>query len=833
MAIANADGSIVLLTKVDTAGLKKGLSSVTKITAKVGASLFAVGATTAASITKMAVSAYAEFEQLAGGVQKIFDKANIAQIVEDANAAFLDLGMSANAYLRTINDIGATFSATMGDQKGYDTARQGLLAISDYASGTGKNIDILSQKYTMITRSASSYQSIADQFSGILPATSADFLAQAQAAGFLSTQYSKLTEVPIAEYQQAVTQMLSKGVKELGLMGNTAAEAATTISGSAAMMKASWENVLTAIAGGGDLDRAINNLVFSISRYFENIMPVVQRSLLGIGSLIEQIAPLLVQNIASALIQSLPSLLNAINQMIAGLATGIGEGIMALFTGKKKSVVSEVKSGVGSISVSASEASESMNDLGDATEKAGKKAQKSLASFDDLSILASNASASAGGISGLSAGGFGGIGDMPSVDTSVSEDNGQEVSGVGTMLATIMDLLGPALAAVGIILIMHGQIGWGIGFLIAGAAVFAVKKIEEAASKMDKDVEAMLHAIIAVVSGFLLAIGLILLFSGQISPLSIGLVVAGAAGLVRQIAVNGDKVEEGLKGWFGAIFAILSGVFLIIGIIMLFTGHISPLSIGLIVVGAAGLVTELALNWELISQKVTSFFEENKGLIIGSSIVMLVLGIVLLFTGVGLPIALGLIVAGAGLLATTVAINWDFFVEKIKEVWEKIKAYWDENIAPVFTLEWWGDLGKNIINGLIGAIETGLNSIIEKLNTLSWTVPGWVPHIGGETWGFDINEVKIPRLAKGAIIPPNREFLAVLGDQKTGMNVEAPAELIKQMALEAMLEVNATSRIAKEEHYIIGETEIMSVLYRLVKAGERIQGDSFVVGGSF
>lgn len=833
MAIANSDGSIVLLTKVDTAGLKKGLSSVTKITAKVGASLFAVGATTAASITKMAVSAYAEFEQLAGGVQKIFDKANIAQIIEDANAAFLDLGMSANAYLRTINDIGATFSATMGDQKGYDTARQGLLAISDYASGTGKNIDILSEKYTMITRSASSYQSIADQFSGILPATSADFLAQAQAAGFLSNQYSKLTEVPIAEYQTAVTQMLSKGVEELGLMGNTAAEAATTISGSANMMKASWENVLTAIAGGGDLDRAINNLVFSISRYFENIMPVVQRSLLGIGSLIEQIAPLLVQNIASALIQSLPSLLNAINQMIAGLATGIGEGIMALFTGKKKSVVSEVKSGVGSISVSATEASESMNELGEATEKAGKKAQKSLASFDDLSVLASNASASAGGISGLSAGGFGGIGDMPSVDTSVSEDNEREVSGVDTMLATIMDLLDPALAAVGIILIMHGQIGWGIGFLIAGAAVFTVKKIEEAASKMDKDIEAMLNAIIAVVSGFALAIGLILLFSGQISPLSIGLVVTGAVGLARQIAVNGDKVEEGLQGWFGAIFAILSGFFLIIGIIMLFTGHISPLSIGLIVVGAAGLVTELALNWELISQKVTSFFEKNKGLIIGSSIVMLVLGIVLLFTGVGLPIALGLIVAGAGLLATTVAINWDFFVEKIKEVWEKIKAYWDENIAPVFTLEWWGDLGKNIINGLIGAIETGLNSIIKKLNTISWTVPDWVIGIGGETWGFDIKEITIPRLAKGGVIPPNREFLAVLGDQKNGVNIEAPAELIKQMAMEAMLEVNATSRIAKEEHYIIGETEIMSVLYRLVKAGERMQGDSFVVGGSF
>ena len=95
-------------------------------------------------------------------------------------------------------------------QKGYDAARKGLMSISDYASGTGKSFEELSQKLAMITRSTASYQSIADQFSGILPATSADFLAQAQAAGFLSKQYKKLTDVPISEYQKAVTEMLAR-----------------------------------------------------------------------------------------------------------------------------------------------------------------------------------------------------------------------------------------------------------------------------------------------------------------------------------------------------------------------------------------------------------------------------------------------------------------------------------------------------------------------------------------------------------------------------------------------------------------------------------------------
>ena len=102
----------------------------------------------------------------------------------------------------------------MGDAAGYEAAKTGLKAISDYASGTGKNVDELSQKFTLITRSTSSYQSIADQFSGILPATSAGFLEQAQAAGVLSGKYKQLTEVPIDEYQAAVSKMLEKGVAD-------------------------------------------------------------------------------------------------------------------------------------------------------------------------------------------------------------------------------------------------------------------------------------------------------------------------------------------------------------------------------------------------------------------------------------------------------------------------------------------------------------------------------------------------------------------------------------------------------------------------------------------
>ena len=230
------------------------------------------------------------FEQLSGGVEKIFDQANTEQIFNDAQNAYKDLNMSANQYLDSINQVGATFAQTMGDQKGYDTARQGMLAIADYASGTGRNLDELNEKYKLITRSSSSYQSIADQFAGILPQTSADFLAQAQAAGYLSTAYTKLTDVPVAEYQQAVTQMLEKGVGDMGLLGNTAAESTGTLTGSIAMLQSSWQNLLTSFGNGGDIDANIQAVVDSIGAVMQNAIPVVEQILAGMGKAIGDFA---------------------------------------------------------------------------------------------------------------------------------------------------------------------------------------------------------------------------------------------------------------------------------------------------------------------------------------------------------------------------------------------------------------------------------------------------------------------------------------------------------------------------------------------------------------
>ena len=328
-------------------GLKKVAGvSFKALTAGLGAAATAIG-----KVVYESYQAVGSYEQLKGGMEKIFDQADTTQILKDANEAYKTLGMSANQYLTVVNDTGATFAATMGDQKGYETAKTGLTAISDYATGTGKDINLLSEKFTLITRSTSSYQSIADQFSGILPATSKDFLKQATAAGLLTKKYEKLTDVPVAEYQEAVAKMLEKGVKDLGLTGNTVMEAEETVTGSLGMMKSAWENLLVAMGTGVDLDKQFDNMIEAAGAFGKQILPVVEKSLESIGKLVEKLAPIIADKLPQICDDLLPPLLKAATELLKGfikalpsivktiikelpdILKGVGEAIVEAFGG--------------------------------------------------------------------------------------------------------------------------------------------------------------------------------------------------------------------------------------------------------------------------------------------------------------------------------------------------------------------------------------------------------------------------------------------------------------------------------------------------------------------
>ena len=246
--------------------------------------------------------------------------------------------------------------------------------------------------------------------------------------------------------------------------------------------------------------------------------------------------------------------------------------------------------------------------------------------------------------------------------------------------------------------------------------------------------------------------------------------------------------------------------------------------------GAENLATSENPDWKNIGEKIQEAFKE-----IGDWIKtwgLLVLGIILCLSGIGIPLGIVLMKKGAENLDTAKDPTWTGMLDKIKEAWKAIKEYWNTNIAKYFTAEWWGNLAKTAINGLLKWFINGINSLIDKLNSFGFTLPAV---LGGGRVGFNISKLSVPQLAKGAVLPPNHPFLAVVGDQKKGTNIEAPADLIKQMAMEAIIEAGGMGggQTVREEHYYLDETELMSVIYRLVKGGERLNGSSLVTGGAY
>ena len=154
----------------------------------------------------------------------------------------------------------------------------------------------------------------------------------------------------------------------------------------------------------------------------------------------------------------------------------------------------------------------------------------------------------------------------------------------------------------------------------------------------------------------------------------------------------------------------------------------------------------------------------------------------------------------------------DFIAGAFSGDWERA---WD-GIRGIFTGVW-----NNIVSALEGAVNLiikGINWLISRLNKVSFSLPDWVPVIGGNSFGFNIpkiSEISIPRLATGAVIPPNREFMAVLGDQHSGNNLEAPESLIRKIVREEAGGMN---------------TEILQAILEAVRAGQVIQVNETVLG---
>ena len=322
-----------------TGKLKKGLLAFGKASAvAIGAAASAVGV-----LTKKSVDAYAEYEQLSGGVKKLFGEQASAEIMKYANEAYKTAGMSANQYMEQATSFSAALINSLGGDQ-MAAAKQtdvAMRAISDNFNTFGGDIQnvqnafqgFAKQNYTMLDNLKLGYGGTKSEMERLI----ADANEYAKANGMAA-------DLSIDSFSDIVTAIDLIQQKQ-GIAGTTAAEAARTIEGSLNMTKAAWQNLVAGFANpDADLGQLMDNLVVAIvgenegEGLLNQILPAIQRAMEGIGQLLEKAAPILAEQLPPIINTMLPSLISAALSLVNGLISAL-PSILQVLVGQMPMII--------------------------------------------------------------------------------------------------------------------------------------------------------------------------------------------------------------------------------------------------------------------------------------------------------------------------------------------------------------------------------------------------------------------------------------------------------------------------------------------------------------
>lgn len=317
-------------------------------------------------------------------------------------------------------------------------------------------------------------------------------------------------------------------------------------------------------------------------------------------------------------------------------------------------------SGVNSAAVGAGSLADNLDDAAGAA----KKLKQYTAGFDELNVFAPNT----GSGSGAGAGGAGGFDfDLPTYDflgDAVQTRIGEIKKMIEDTLAEITTIVSGFMLAVGAILVVTGvNIPLGVGLMAAGAVGLAAT-VGLNWTAMSSELASTLALITGVVGGFLLALGAIMAFSGANLPLGIALMALGGASLVSAAVINWHNSDRHLTDALSTLTGVLAGASLAVGAMLAFTGVATGLGIALMAVGAVTLVSAAALNWNSIPDALASPLSRVGLLVSGAT---LALGAILAFSGC-MPLGIALMAIGATSLVSVMALNWNGLSDKIQNV---------------------------------------------------------------------------------------------------------------------------------------------------------------------
>lgn len=333
-----------------TSGLGNKIAGAFKVaTAGILAASAAIG-----KITVESVKAYADYEQLEGGIETLFGTGGMSaeeyankvgksledvqeewnnldtaqkDVMNNAENAYKTAGLSANEYMSTVSSFAASLKQSMKDSTPQEIAAaadKAVIDMADNANKMGTSMEMIQnayqgfakQNYTMLDNLKLGYGGTKTEMERLL--------ADATKISGVKYDINNLNEVYEAIH-------VIQG--ELGITGTTAKEASTTISGSLNSMKSAWNNVLVAFGGGSDLDTAFDNLIESAMTFADNLLPVVEKALDSIVEYLPKVLDKIINLLPGLLTSLIPKAVNVLINLVKSLAKALPQIIEALVQG--------------------------------------------------------------------------------------------------------------------------------------------------------------------------------------------------------------------------------------------------------------------------------------------------------------------------------------------------------------------------------------------------------------------------------------------------------------------------------------------------------------------
>ena len=666
--------------------------------------------------------------------------------------------------------------------------------------------EFVGQHFASDAAKASELQGALDKLQQSIPGLTAKYTEQESALAGLQDQHAALA-AQLATEEQAVTRQSS--------LAGKAQIAATAVARTSKAVGQLGRRLAGIVSGA-----LVFNLISSALRSVVNVMGTTIAKTNGVSTALGKLkgaAATAAAGLASALSPAIIGLLNLLTSLINGFLR-----LLSLLTGKSISSMKQTAKGINAVGSAAG-----------STSKQADKAKRSLAGFDEIERLDAKTGSSGGANYNFDhiASPLGGITDK-----------------LKNFWSTFQTLLAPSVAA------------WSAAWeQIRNAASAVWPEVQQAALAFWNE---GLSPLLTYLSGTF-APGVINAFSEAFAPI-VGGVASTAIYVLADLftwacgigtdAINGvlipaldlllqiwQDLMSGIKtAWDTYGQPLMDGVILafqnledlatllwetivkpilqnLISVLQqLWSSHLKPLwdDILLLVASVANCLLDL---WNNLLAPVAKWIIATFGPAFAEvfNAIADVVGVAVGAIADAIDLAVVVLRGLADFLSAVFRGNWDAAWQAIGNT---VNTVWDKMTNAIKTAVN-GIIG--FINRMISAVVTGINAVINALNGLSFDLPDI---FGGGHVGFNISTLtapQIPYLAQGAVIPANREFLAVLGDQNHGTNVEAPLDTIKQAVAEVMEDLQA-GQMAGFEAVVSVLREILSAVYGIELTDEDV-----------